>query len=84
MVATLEMVLRSILLRHPDGRLQSLLEGAFSCMKAAYDAGINFFDCAEGYAEGQSEIVMGEAIKKFEYVRSRLWFGLLVTDSDLL
>lgn len=42
-------------------------------MKAAYDAGINFFDCAEGYAEGQSEIVMGEAIKKFGYVRSRLW-----------
>ena len=40
-------------------------------MKAAYDAGINFFDCAEGYAEGQSEIVMGEAIKKFGYVRSR-------------
>ena len=38
-------------------------------MKAAYDAGINFFDCAEGYAEGQSEIVMGEAIKKLGYVR---------------
>lgn len=42
-------------------------------MKAAYDAGINFFDCAEGYAEGQSEIVMGEAIKKFGYVRLKLW-----------
>lgn len=49
-------------------------------MKAAYDAGINFFDCAEGYAEGQSEIVMGEAIKKFGYVRSRLW-RLRVTKS---
>ena len=34
-------------------------------MKAAYDAGINFFDCAEGYAGGESENVMGEAIKKF-------------------
>lgn len=34
-------------------------------MKAAYDAGINFFDTAEGYAGGQSEIVMGKAIKHF-------------------
>ncbi|KAI4125026.1 MAG: hypothetical protein LQ347_005512 [Umbilicaria vellea] len=41
-------------------------------MKAAYDAGINFFDCAEGYAEGQSEIVMGEAIKKFGWKRNDL------------
>ncbi|MCJ1305310.1 hypothetical protein MMC08_008124 [Hypocenomyce scalaris] len=47
-------------------------EGAFSCMKAAYDAGINFFDCAEGYAEGQSEIVMGEAIKKLGWKRNDL------------
>ena len=27
---------------------------AESCLKAAYDAGINFFDNAEGYAAGQS------------------------------
>lgn len=26
-------------------------------MKAAYDVGINFFDCAEGYAGGESEKV---------------------------
>ncbi|KAG4220828.1 hypothetical protein PC116_g30693 [Phytophthora cactorum] len=25
-------------------------ENTFSCMKAAYDSGINFFDCAEAYA----------------------------------
>ena len=37
-------------------------------MKAAYDVGINFFDCAEGYAGGESEKVMGEAIKKYGYV----------------
>ena len=36
-------------------------------MKAAYDAGINFFDCAEGYAGGESEKTIGEAIKKFGY-----------------
>lgn len=39
-------------------------------MKAAYDAGINFFDCAEGYAGGESEKVMGEAIKKFGWKRN--------------
>lgn len=45
---------------------------AFDCMKAAYDAGINFFDCAEGYAEGKSEKVMGQAIKKFGWKRNDL------------
>jgi len=47
-------------------------EASFACMKAAYDAGINFFDCAEGYAGGQSEITMGEAIKKFGWKRNDL------------
>lgn len=37
---------------------------AEKCMFAAYDAGVNFFDNAEGYAEGKSEEVMGEIIKK--------------------
>ncbi len=32
---------------------------AESCLKTAYDAGINFFDNAEGYASGQSEEVWG-------------------------
>ena len=32
-------------------------------MSVAYDAGINFFDNAEIYARGQSEIVMGKALK---------------------
>ncbi|KAF2758531.1 voltage-gated potassium channel subunit beta-2 [Pseudovirgaria hyperparasitica] len=45
-------------------------ELAQSCLKAAYDAGINFFDCAEGYGGGESERVMGEAIKKFEWKRN--------------
>lgn len=43
--------------------------GTFACMKAAYDAGINFFDCAEGYARGESERVMGECIKKYGWKR---------------
>jgi hypothetical protein len=41
-------------------------------MKAAYDAGVNFFDCAEGYAAGESERVMGQAIKKFGWKRNDL------------
>ena len=43
---------------------------SFACMKAAYDAGINFFDCAEGYAGGESERVMGECIKKYGWKRN--------------
>lgn len=41
-------------------------------MKAAYDSGVNFFDCAEAYAGGESEIVMGEAIKKYGWSRNDL------------
>lgn len=33
------------------------------CMFAAYDAGINFFDNAEVYSNGESEVVMGDIIK---------------------
>ncbi|EEY14173.1 hypothetical protein D7B24_004387 [Verticillium nonalfalfae] len=47
-------------------------EGTFKCMKAAYDCGVNFFDTAEGYAEGESEKVMGEAIKKYGWKRNDL------------
>jgi len=44
----------------------------FDCMKAAYDAGVNFFDTAEGYAGGDSEIAMGKAINKFGWKRNDL------------
>ncbi|GAB4424546.1 MAG: aldo/keto reductase [Anaerolineales bacterium] len=36
---------------------------AVQLLHAAYDAGINFFDNADAYANGQAEIVMGKAIK---------------------
>ncbi len=36
---------------------------ASDCMVAAYDAGVNFFDGAEVYAEGRAEQVMGRVIK---------------------
>jgi aryl-alcohol dehydrogenase-like predicted oxidoreductase len=46
------------------------LDNTFACLKAAFDSGINFFDCAEGYAKGESEKVMGRAIKHFGWTRS--------------
>lgn len=44
-------------------------EVAESCMAAAYEHGVNFFDNAEGYAEGNAEVVMGNAIKKLGWRR---------------
>jgi len=38
-------------------------------LAAAMDAGINFFDNAEVYAKGRSEVVMGEAIKALKWPR---------------
>lgn len=45
---------------------------AYDCMKAAYDAGVNFFDNAEAYANGQAEVVMGSVIKRAGWRRSDL------------
>ncbi|KAJ1547841.1 hypothetical protein HK405_004810 [Cladochytrium tenue] len=43
---------------------------AEECMVAAYNAGINFFDNAEVYAQGKSELAMGKAIRKHGWERS--------------
>lgn len=43
---------------------------ARECMAAAYDAGVNFFDNAEVYAKGESETIMGAALKKLAWRRS--------------
>lgn len=42
---------------------------ATECMKIAYDNGINFFDNAEVYAHGASEMVMGRILKKMGWNR---------------
>jgi voltage-dependent potassium channel beta subunit len=42
---------------------------AKALMTAAYDAGVNFFDNAEGYEAGNSEVVMGEALKALGWTR---------------
>ena len=38
-------------------------------LAAAMDAGVNFFDNAEAYAAGRSEVVMGEAFKALKWPR---------------
>ncbi len=42
---------------------------AKAMLTAAYDAGINFFDNAEGYEQGRSELVMGQAIEELGWSR---------------
>ena len=57
-------------------------KAAVEMMAAAYDAGVNFFDNAEAYAGGQSEIVMGQALKALAWPRlnyvvsSKFFWGL--------
>ena len=42
---------------------------AKAMLTAAYDAGVNFFDNAEGYEQGNSELVMGQAIAELGWSR---------------
>ena len=42
---------------------------AKAMLSAAYDAGVNFFDNAEGYEAGNSELVMGQAIAELGWSR---------------
>ena len=37
---------------------------AYQLMTHAYDHGVNFFDNAEVYEQGQAELLMGNALKK--------------------
>ncbi len=58
------------------------VDRAVDCMAAAFDAGVNFFDNAESYAAGESERIMGDAIRKLgwrrhEYlVSSKFFWGI--------
>ena len=42
---------------------------ASKCMDYAYNEGVNFFDNAEAYANGKSEKLMGNIIKKLKWTR---------------
>lgn len=48
------------------------VDKALEQMKIAFDAGVNFFDNAEGYEMGKSEEIMGKVIKKAGWKRSDL------------
>lgn len=54
---------------------------ASDLMKVAYDAGVNFFDNAEAYASGRSELVMGKILRDMGWphetflVSSKVFWG---------
>ena len=58
------------------------VDAAVTCMRAAYDAGVNFFDNAEVYSSGKSEEVMGAALKQLGFrrgsylVSTKFYWGL--------
>ena len=49
---------------------QMNVDTAYECMVAAYDAGVNFFDNAEAYARGESEVIMGQIFKRAGWRRA--------------
>ncbi|EPY52326.1 potassium channel subunit [Schizosaccharomyces cryophilus OY26] len=57
------------------------IEHTKKCLKQAWDLGINTFDTAEVYSQGNSEIVMGKAIQELGWNRSeyvlitKVYFG---------
>jgi voltage-dependent potassium channel beta subunit len=61
---------------------QAGIDSAVEMMTAAYEAGVNFFDNAEIYANGKSEEVMGAALKKLGWrrgsylVSTKIYWGL--------
>ncbi len=63
---------------------------AYECMTAAYDNGVNFFDNAEAYSQGEAEKMMGRVIKRAGWKRSDLvlstkifWGGPGINDRGL-
>ena len=63
---------------------------ATDCMSYAYEQGVNFFDNAEAYASGESEILMGKILKKLNWSRDTyivsskaFWGGELPTQRGL-
>jgi voltage-dependent potassium channel beta subunit len=63
---------------------------AEACMQLAYEHGVNFFDNAEAYGDGDAEIVMGEILQKCAWRRDTylvsskvFWGGKLPNQSGL-
>src|SRR3984885_9050467 len=62
-------------------------EQAESCVRAAFDAGINFIDTANAYGKGASETLLGEVLAGYErssYVLpTKVYFEMSPTDRGL-
>tara|TARA_Y100001970_G_C14222915_1_gene853771 strand:+ start:1576 stop:2523 length:948 start_codon:yes stop_codon:yes gene_type:complete len=65
-------------------------KSAKECMAMAYDYGVNFFDNAEAYAAGESEVLMGKILKQLKWGRDTyivsskvFWGGELPTQKGL-
>ena len=65
-------------------------KSALDCMSYAYDQGVNFFDNAEAYASGESEVLMGNILKKLNWNRDTyivsskvFWGGEMPTQRGL-
>ena len=63
---------------------------AADCMAYAYEHGVNFFDNAEAYASGASEVLMGKILHKLKWPRDTFivsskafWGGELPTQKGL-
>ncbi len=63
---------------------------ARECLECAYDAGINFFDSAETYADGQAELMLGKILRANKWQRDSYivsskvyWGGELPTQRGL-
>jgi len=62
-------------------------EQAEACVRAAFDAGINFIDTANAYGKGASETLLGEVLagyERSEYVlATKVYFEMSPTDRGL-
>jgi aryl-alcohol dehydrogenase-like predicted oxidoreductase len=58
-----------------------------ACTRAAFDAGINFFDTANVYGQGAAETAWGEVLKDFDrgsyILATKVFFPMSDTDSGL-
>jgi voltage-dependent potassium channel beta subunit len=57
-------------------------ENALECLQTAHKGGINFFDCAENYGDGEAERMLGRAIgdlgwRRNDYlISTKFYFGI--------
>lgn len=59
---------------NPQGRYSGAIteEDALPILDHCYQSGLNFFDTANAYSNGESEEILGKAIKKYKWRRENL------------